>query len=503
MNTTRKRVGRAGSLLTLALATFALAGCDDLLEVDLPAQLGDDAINDPAGAETQINSMIAHFENGYDQWVWQAFGREDGGESMVCSGGYSHCDYFTYNPTMGEFSDFAKSRSFAMGLYDKLDKEWTVAQVGQRDRFMAISAIYAGANLNIMGSSLCEVTVNAGPLLTPTQTLTLAEEWLTKALTHIQTAGGTAGDFAMPHGIASSAKSMAYGLRAQVRWMKGDLTGAAADAALVPGPSAAAPQGFRAFVIREATPDRRNRPYYAGTVTRYVELADVNDWWKGGTAVNPATGSAYPTPIPFTGYRDLGILPDGRAVRDDGLPIRIAGNHRTPVESTAVKDTRVQHTMGVVFARSAQTYVTAKYSSEADDEPLVTWREMVLIRAEAAAATNPQGAIDLVNTLRTAENLPRITYITGATATPLQIRQMLIEERRRALYLEGRFLFTKFKNPDLLWFPRSVGQSRDAGHAFTGGVRWLMPDSEYQLNTNLGMEKRGTGCTALERPVNF
>jgi hypothetical protein len=380
-----------------------------------------------------------------------------------------------------------------MGLYEKLDKEWTVQQVGQRERFMAISALYAGANLNIMGSTLCEVTVSAGPLLTPTQTLTLAEEWLTKALGHIQAAGGAAGDFAMPHGVATSAKAMAYGLRAQARWMKGDLAGAAADAALVP-------QGFRAFVVREATPDRRNRPYYAGTVTRYVELADVNDWWKGGTAVNPVTGQPWPSPIPYTGYRDLGILPDGRAIRDNGLPIRLAGNYRTPEEATAVKDVRVQHVMGVVFARSAQTYVSAKYSSEADDETLVNWKEMVLIRAQAASTA--QGTIDLVNVLRAADNLPRVTYL-GATATPTQIRQLLHEERRRALYLEGRFVFEKYKTLDISWFPRSVGQSRDAGHAFSGGVRWLMPDSEYQLNTNLGMGKRATGCAQHERPVNF
>ena len=490
--TTRAGFGKWGRRvalsLTLGLATVAFAGCDDLLDVDLPAQLGDDAITDPAGAETQINSMIAHFDLGYDEWVWEAFGREDGGESMVCSGGYSHCTYFTYAPFMSDqFPDFAKSRSFAMGLYDKLEKEWTVAQVAQRDRYMAISAIYAGANLSLMGSSLCEVTVNAGPLMTPAQTLTLAEEWLTKALGHIQTTN----DFAMPHGISTSARAMAYGLRAQARWMKGDLAGAAADAALIP-------EGFRAFVTREATPDRRNRPFYAGTVTRYVELADVNDWWQG--PANPATGQSWGKPIPFTGYRDLAILPDGRAIRDNGIPIRLAGNYRTPEESAAVKDTRVQHTTGVVFARSAQTYVVNKYATEADDEPLVNWKEMVLIRAEAAGG---QGAIDLVNTLRTADGLPRITYITGATATPLQIRQMIIEERRRALYLEGRFVFTKIKNTDLLWFPRSVGQTRDAGHPLTGGVRWLMPDNEYQLNPNLTLASRGTGCAAAERPVNF
>ena len=87
---------------------------------------------------------------------------------------------------------------------------------------------------------------------------------------------------------------------------------------------------------------------------------------------------------------------------------------------------------------------------------------MLLIRAEAAGG---QGAIDLVNELRAADNLPRVTYLAGATATPQQIRYMIIEERRRALFLEGRYFYTKLKNLDLLWFPRSAGQSPDGGNA--------------------------------------
>jgi len=31
------------------------------------------------------------------------------------------------------------------------------------------------------------------------------------------------------------------------------------------------------------------------------------------------TGAAWPNPIPFSGYRHLGILPDGRATRDEDL----------------------------------------------------------------------------------------------------------------------------------------------------------------------------------------
>ena len=30
-----------------------------------------------------------------------------------------------------------------------------------------------------------------------------------------------------------------------------------------------------------------------------------------------------------------------------------------------------------------------------------------------------------------------------------------------------------------------------------------MPENEYQLNTNLGLNKRATGCAQHEKPVNF
>jgi hypothetical protein len=71
------------------------------------------------------------------------------------------------------------------------------------------------------------------------------------------------------------------------------------------------------------------------------------------------------------------------------------------------------------------------------------------------------------------------------------------------LFLEGRFLLTKIKNVDILWFPRAQGQTAGAGRALGGGVRFHMPDSEFQYNTNLNgdLTLRGTKCAQHERPV--
>ena len=483
----KDRRGRAGVTVILGVSLAVLSGCSDILQVDLPAQLGDAALTDPTGAEFQVATFIGHYENGIDDILYEIHGREDVGEASV--GGANRGD-FQYEVEAGNFNNFSVSRSFAYGLHDKLTDEWTVAEVAKRSEYLAISSMYAGANLSWMGSALCEATVDGGAMMTAAQTLTLAETWLTQSLGEIASAGG---DFEMPYGIASSAKAQAYGLRAQTRWMAGDLAGASADAAQVP-------QGFYAYVTREDTPDRDNTTWFQAVSFQSSIMYDVNDWWVG--PVNPVTGQAWGDPIAFTGWINLGILPDGRAVREDGLPIRTAVGLVTDHPPTAdelanaVADTRAPTFWSELILGYGTGHVMNRYTGGGADIPMVNWKEMVLIRAEHEGG---QAAIDYVNVLRTADNLPLVTYADPTNAT--QIKYMIIEERRRALYLEGRYFFTKIKNTDLLWFPRNVGAMMIAGNPYYGGVRYIMPRAEFEVNKNLNLDKRGTGCDAGEAPT--
>ena len=122
---------------------------------------------------------------------------------------------------------------------------------------------------------------------------------------------------------------------------------------------------------------------------------------------------------------------------------------------------------------------------------------MVLIRAEIQGG---QAAIDLVNQLRTEDNLPRVTYVDPSNAQ--QIKYMIWEERRRALYNEARFFYTKLKNLDLLWFPRDAGGTRFQNRPLLGGIRYVMPNDEYVANPNLSPAMKATGCAPHERPLN-
>ncbi len=480
----KRRGRRASAAVTIGLSLGVLTGCDNLLEVDLPARLTDAALEDPEGAETLLNSAITHFEDSYNTQTWHLFGHTEGGEILTPAGGGTLTWYHAYTPR--DFELTTVSRSFAFNIHDKLENEWTVEQVPDRAQFMAMSSIYAGAVVGWMGSLLCEITFDAGELLTPDETLAEANRWLDQALTEIAAAGG---DFAMPYGIASSARTMAYGLKAQALWMKGDEQGALSAAAQVP-------KGFYAYVTREGGPTRRNRAYNDGSKARQLELFGVVDFWTGNP--NPVTGQPWPDVIPFTGYRNLGILPDGRAVREDGLPIRTEGPYRTPIEDTAVRDMRVEHGVGPVVGLPGDTYFPLRYTSESDDIPFVNWREMWLIRAELEGGQN---AIDLVNEIREEDDLPLVTYADPSNQE--QIRYMIIEERRRVFYLEARFFFTKIKNTDLLWFPRNSGRTRRGGQTYGGAVRFLMPDNEYELNPNLTLNDRATGCAPAEKPVGF
>lgn len=495
-----KTVGNSWKALAFGLAMGTIVGCDGLLDVDLPSELTEEALTNPRGAADQVNSAIAHFECGYSAYTYWIAGAEDGMDPQAAVYYTNGAHWYGVFPPTGScdqnaqsssyYTQFAVSRAMATQLYDRLNGEnaWTEEEVPGKERLSAIAALYAAANLEWFGELFCEMTMDSGPLMTPDQTLTVADEWVEASLGHITNFG----DFELPHEItpeAGGAEAMAYALRARILWAKGDLAGAAQAAERVP-------QGFQAHVTRGGGLTRRNKVFQQGLQTRYASIAGVNDWWDGDP--NPVTGQPWPDVIPFTGYLHLGILPDGRAVRDDGLPIRTDGPYRTPVEDNAIPDTRLPMEFSTALQGGGSGYVPRKYLSDGDPIPFITWEEIWLIRAEAVGG---QGAIDLVNDIRAAHNLPLVTYADPGDAE--EIRRMIIEEKRRALWLTGRYIATKIQNTDILWFPRAQGRTPSQGVDYDGAVRLLMPNAEYDLNPNLTREDRATGCDPSQAPVMF
>ncbi|MQA91364.1 MAG: RagB/SusD family nutrient uptake outer membrane protein [Gemmatimonas sp.] len=486
-------VGRgAGAVrLLLAITLASFNACDSLLDVELPAEVTDLALEDPRSAGTLVNSVIALFECSYSSFAYWSMSHDDVGEQVTAGSAYQttapggSCDQ-TDRSTVW-YQDLQVSRALAAETYDRLANDWTAAEVPNREVYQAVLALYSAANVTLLGEFLCEVAFDAGPFMSPEQALLHGEEWIEIALGHI----ANTGDFEVADGIAPSAETMAYALRARSRMARKEYAGALEDASRVPA-------GFTAWVTRGQGEERRNKVAQFGLNFPDRPVLGVNDWWIGGP--NPATDQPWPEVIPFTGYRHLGILPDGRAIWDDNqLPVRLEGPYRKEAEAGAVADRRVSNVERQLAAGIGLMPVPAKYLDEADGIPLVSWREMLLLRAEIEKG---QTAIDLVNQLRDHHGLPQVTYVNPADEE--QVLNMVYEERRREFYVEGgRWWATKIQHPDRFWFPRHQGRYPSLGYIPLGGVRLVMPGSEYDLNPNFTRDDRGTGCPPAERPVDF
>jgi hypothetical protein len=514
-----------GEAFTVAAALGVLGACDNLLEADLPHVLTDAAIQASSTAETQVNSVIALFECGYTAHGLTALGHEDVMESIAGAGALHH---FQQAPSTGACDPTSASTAFfdqimgaramvstdpaklvptaqgnGRGVYDRINGEWQLGAAGER--LSAISAIYMAASLAHMGEFLCEIALDGSDLLTPTDVLNLAESWITnRALKHIANFGG---DFVMPYGIAPSAQQMALSIRARIRWANRDYAGAAADAATV----LAARPTFTAWVTRETGETRRNKIYHAATAVGFSGGLGVNNWWNPAIRKpNPVTNQRWPNPIPFTGYLFLGIMPDGRTLEAGNVPVRYAQELRDaarnpiPLNNGAVPDTRTRHIFKAIQGPQPRE-VPDRYKSEDDDIPYMTWEELRLIQADFDLSQNRlQSAVDHVNALRTAANLPRISgaYLATLLASKDQVRAMLLEERRREFYAEGgRYWSTKIQNTDMLWFPRGEGATPTGGYNLQGGVRQTFPTDEYTANPFFiergGLSARGQGCSGL------
>jgi len=499
---------RWGAVAALVLSV-GVAGCDGLLEVNLPAAVTSDAVNDASVAPILVNTVMAQFECGYSTFAMDAAGQEDNFQMVTgVAGNYSQ---YTATPGGGQcdggntysqswLDPFLIARAQGADTYNKMVNDWGTSQ-----QLVARVAFYEAAILDIFGEHFCEFAQDAGPLMTPVNTLDSAEAWVNRVLA---ITGGATGDFAVTTTAGTQTTSLqtaAYGLRARIRWARrgaGDLALAAADAALVP-------DNHVTWVLREEGEGRRNMistsqsggggVQAAGFLQGPVKLKTATNTYGITLLGSHPNGTPWPNPLPFTGYIDLGIeTATGRAVYDTSYPV-------LETDAGAEDDSRVAHAVRNTAGGPLET--PSRYPNQADDIPLISWKEMRLIRAEAAGPS--AAGVDHVNVLRTAAGLPLIqgAYRTLVEDDAARYRDMLIEETRRALFEEARFWSRKIIHNDLLWFPRAEGDLINAGasYVFGGGVRQLFDGTEYQVNPNFvaggGQALRGTGCAPFEAPV--
>jgi len=125
---------------------------------------------------------------------------------------------------------------------------------------------------------------------------------------------------------------------------------------------------------------------------------------------------------------------------------------------------------------AVRLWVQNKYRSLSDPIPMATWREAVLIRAEVAGG---QTAVQLINQLRTASNLPAFS-----STVETQIQAQVREERRRELFLEGHRLFDTIRF-NLPLVPAAGSVFPNGGGNYGSNKCLPLPDVERLNNPNI------------------
>lgn len=446
---------RAVRVIGLGFVMLVLAGCDGLLDVELPGRLVEEDVFTPDNAELIVSSAIADFECAYSMMSATLTGM---GDANWASGGFgsTHAQYgigpgSDLRPGSGHCPDnsdtgsswwhgLERSRLFAERGYRHLREDWT--DVENRERLMATAAVYAGLVYDVLGSTFCEYAFPESELLPPSDVLRRGEEWLTTALDHMETQ-----DFSIEQ--TESLRQLALMARARIRRTLQDYSGAEADARMIE-------PGFEAWVTRDGSERGRwNEVYNYQVGFRYRTVAGPI-WWYGHE----------PDRLVSAGYQDLTIAEDGRQTVDDGVP-----DPRVPEEYTGspMPD-------GVTpFHRQE------KYTSVSDWQRMASWEEAQLILAELERG---QAAVDRINAIRDEYDLPHFS-----SSDPDEIYSAIVEERRREFFLEGaRHYMDKLRYG--FWFPRGQGVDHK-GDRYGFAYCLLMPENAYELNENVPADYTG------------
>lgn len=268
----RSRTGTAVSLLAIS----GLTGCGDLLEVTLPGEIQEEALDNPSNAGALVTSLAGAFECAYTNYVLLS---ANVGDELMVAGSFSPFFPYDQRDVTPDFTDYAESSCESEGgLYTPLSiARWLADEASRRieafpeqevpnkTSLLATAAAYAGYSYTIFGEGFCQAAFDGGPALDPAEVLALAEERFTRAIELAQAADD------------QDILNMARVGRARARLGLGNFAEAAADARQVHA-------GFVKLAERsEVTITRENKIYTLNHLERRTSVAPDfwNLEWKG------------------------------------------------------------------------------------------------------------------------------------------------------------------------------------------------------------------------------
>jgi len=281
--------------------------------------------------------------------------------------------------------------------------------------------LYAGFAYAMLGVSMCNAAFDLGPSIDQKAMFALAEKRFTDAIAAAQ-----------PLALTDIVNAALVG-RARVRLYQGNTSGALTDAQAVP----------KGFVFNAST--------------------DASD--AGGRRGNRIYAALQQT--------------GNYTVEAFALDLKTETGESDPRSAVVVTNTRPADSRSVIS-------VPKKYSSgatlnntigDAIPLPMARYEEAQLIIAEIQGGAN---AVTIINALRAAVNLQPYTGATDAAS----IQNLIIDERRRALFAEG------FRNYDMqrfnVPFNPPVGATFPNKGGSYGNTRCLpLPDVERVNNPNI------------------
>jgi hypothetical protein len=363
------------SLTGVLAAVAGLAGCDALdkaLSVDAPGLVAASDMEQPAVVGLLVSGAVSDFDCALGAYIVNGalLGNELRDASVTAA--RFPLDQRIIEDTSPYGSGACNSNP--PGIYVPLAtalwttnqamtllKQWTDAEVPNRQDLIAQAAAYSGYGHVLMGEGFCSSVIEEnGPEVQPQQIFEAGEAQFTEAIAAAEAAGN------------SDIRNMALMGRARIRLNLGDKAGAAADARAVLGSNPTYVKNATASSSSSRRWNRIGAEFFAGNVTVDPSFYDLT---VGG--------------VPDTRVRVINTNTNGH---DGATKVHVVAKYGT--------------------SRSADNRNLPV--------PIASWREAQLIIAEAEGGTE---AVSRVNILRAHHGLPAYTGGTSAAEVEALIIQ--------------------------------------------------------------------------------
>lgn len=417
---------RSAMVATLILSIAAISGCDEILKSEAPQLIEETVLQQPANAPVIVAGVVADFECALGQYVAVMGTVTDEFSDSQANAAIWDIDRRTSFPSTGLYST---------GLCGGFGGVYTPVSSARYQADNTLTLLDGWTDEQVPGRTtfIARVAAYAGYSL-----ILLGEGFCSSAIdvgpemTPAQVFALAEARFTRAIATATtvggvtgdSLRYFALVGRARARINQGKRTEAASDAALVPN----------GFIF--------NARYSAASGRSENRVFRVNN--TGGTVTVDVS------------YRGLTV--DGAA--DPRVPVVDAGR-------------------GGSFPQ-IRLFSQTKYTSLVAPIPIATWREALLIRAEAAVESgNVAGAVGFINQLRQRVSLPAYASFDAAA-----VRAQLVEERRRELFLEGHRLFDTIRY-NVPLNPAPGAPYPNGGGTYGSNKCLPLPDIERLNNPNI------------------